>query len=302
MIFTSLKNDICEAINEELSIADDVRNEALKISDDIAKKRGEFEEIDSEIPDSKKFCCSKTIEVFGVKVSTAFIYYNFLTPDALKYASGKYDFTTSFSSKVGRNVWIMTIKCYGISGGLKFEDLCDSVQHELEHIYQGEMGQSAITSQNVDYSKISTKLGSKDERIRRTAEILYASIDYEQDAMLNGLYASLNARGLPAPLWQDIEDSEIYSWLERLVGDADYVKNIKDDENYYQLCKTEFNIKPIEVLARAKHAEKRIKSKIGKVLIKIRKDKINEGHAFMLTSKGTPHPFFYEIDPRLFVE
>ena len=286
------KKRLTNIINEELSIADEVASKANEISLRIIDKINNTESEDCDIPSTKKKCVAFDCDFKGCSVSVSVNYHNFLTKEALEDANGKFDFLSSSSGKISPSLWMVRINCYGISGGIVKEDLYDSVQHEFEHIYQGEMGDDSLTEIDINYAVIANGLSSSNENVRKISEILYASKNNEQDAMINGLYAVLMKRKAPVPCWQDIKESEIYAWLLKIRNGLEYIVSHYSEKGLYDICRDMFGISIDKVLKIGEVAENRILTKIGKVLIKVRKDKMAEGVAFRLTSKAKPQPYF----------
>ena len=295
----AIKEELKNAINEELSISLTVSNEANVVIREIEKMISDAEQCESEIPCTKKKTFTFERNFIGVNVCFNVFYYNFISKESLFSANGKYDYLSSYSYKV-LNKWYVGIRCYGVSGGLSKDDLSDSVQHELEHIFQGEKGNGKITEPSQKYFNIAANLSNSDEDKRRIAEILYISTDYEQDAFVNGLYANLLSKKSPIPYWGDIKDSEAYAWLKKLDSNIEYINdNYKRDSIYEK--SHEFGLSLDKLIKIAEQAKRRLLSKIGKVLIKVRKDKISEGINFKLSTKSTEIPYFEEYDSSLFL-
>lgn len=295
-MFNSIDNEnkkqITNIINEELSIANEVASKAREVSSRIIDELKNAEPADSDIPGAKKWNAAFDCEFKGCAISVSVIYYNFINKEALENANGKYDYLFSSSSKISHNLWTVVVKCYGVSGGLVKEDLYDSVQHEFEHIFQGEMGDSSLTDVNLNYMIVAANLSNPKEQIRKIAEVLYPSFNNEQDAMANGLYAVLMKRKAPIPCWSDIKDSEIYAWLLKIRSGLEYIDSHYDNKELYKDCREVFGISLDKVLKVGEDSERRILTKIGKILIKVRKDKMTEGVVYRLGSKGKPQPYF----------
>ena len=248
-----LRREIVDAINEELSISDNVKWKAKVIAESIS-------ELIRKVAEKEKIAD-------GVYKS-------------------HFDFSDKFLEK--RFFWV-TINCYGISGSIVFENLCDTVQHELSHVYQAIAGNKRISTFDGIYTKARTFLGSSDIGLRSIAEVVYFSYCYEQDGFINGLYGELMSKGVPSPRWSDLKDTGFYSDLIRFLNAVEYVS--ENEAALSNVCRKEFGLNIRKVVENGKIAERWIKEKIGKVLIKIRMDYEEEGVRFLSDTKGNTSPY-----------
>lgn len=291
---TRLIKEIKETIQEELSIADKVKEEASRLLERIKSYLNNSEnEPESDISNTRKKTGSFKDNFEGINLTVSYVYYNFLTKKAFENAKGRLDFNNSNSLKISKKSWLINIKCYGISGSLDSEDLADSLQHEVEHIYQGIHGKPILNEPNQIYFNVQNSLSSKDDGIRKAAEIIYFSYDFEQDGFVNGLYAYLREKENPIPKWDDILDSEPVAWLNRVDENVEYLENEKENEQLNRKCMELFGKTIKQIILIGGISKRRMKTKIGKVLIKIRKDAMNEGAVFLIPKNGGEVPYVF---------
>ena len=284
-----LRREIVDIINEELSISDNVKWKAKVIAESISeliRKVAEKEKVADGVYKSHFDFSDKFLEK-NIEYSVNF--YNFANRDVFNRESVNLTCGEGTTVTDGKRFFWVTINCYGISGSIVFENLCDTVQHELSHVYQAIAGNKRITTFDGIYAKARTFLGSSDIGLRSIAEVVYFSYCYEQDGFINGLYAELMSKGVPSPRWSDLKDTGFYSDLTRFLNAVEYVSG--NEAALSGVCRKEFGLNIRKVVENGKIAERRIKEKIGKVLIKIRKDYEEEGVRFLSDTKGNTSPY-----------
>ena len=288
-----LITELREAIREELSIANEVKDKAYDLKEKILAELKNTPKKQSEIKGVTERSGCFCDDFNGVKLSITFVYYNFPTREALESANGKYDYNSCFSAKAGKNLWLLNIKFFGVSGGVNIPEMTESIQHEIGHIYQGKLGSAFITEPSVEYMTISDGLRSPDDNIRRISEILYISFPGEQDAFVNGLYSKLTELKIPVPKWEDVKDSEAYAWLIKARDNSKYFEERSGNEDLRKKCMLLYGKSLSQVIAFGKKSYDRIKRKMAKVLVKVRKDYAENHPPLMLNIKGeTTLPYF----------
>ena len=286
-----IEENINKCIKEELSINTEVVSITKKIIKTIKEKIPTF--------DKQTFKEGVTINNFSFKyplenkhITISVKHYNFFSKYYYNIYNNDIDFSCS-SICDGDSINFLIINCYSISGALNIEDLSDSVQHEISHIFQGNKGSRNITNNNTLYNNASANLNNKNEDIKNIAYAIYSSFDFEQDGYVNGLYAQLMQLG-PVPNWKEVkEKSPAY---ERLYNSIDVLNKIlipAYESNNIELSneiKYTFGISIGECIKFISNGNKRFYNKIGKVLIKHRQDLINENKSPI---KSIYNPFPY---------
>jgi hypothetical protein len=284
-----IKKEILEAINEELSISDSVKWKAKEIakiiSDNIALS--EKKERIANGVSRKKFEFSDVFLEKNIRYAVNF--YNFDNRSVFNAESKNINCDDGSTTTDGKRYFWVTVNCYGISGQVVFENLCGTVQHELNHIYQAIKGDGRITKFDKIYSTASAFLGCNDEKIRSIAEVIYFSYSYEQDGFINGLYGELRSKNIPSPSWEDLKDTGFYADFARFLNAVEYVD--ANREFLSEICFKKFGFDIQTVVSNGRKALRRLKEKIGKVLIKLRKDYEEEGVRFLSDAKGNSAPY-----------
>lgn len=271
-----LYDDIKKVIQEELSIAIQVDNLADDLVTQIIKniKTRKAENVEPNV-----LCTNFTIntELEDTKISVAVQYYNFQTKEAYEEYK-KYYYCNGGDSASQRRLSFIWVYCYGISGGINVNELKNVVHHEVEHIYQYIKGKEIISKNLPLYNKAREYSNSVDEFERAIATIIYNHYDFEQDAMVNGLYGYLKSYQTYANAWNAVKESEIYHILTAI---AESIKILQDNSEYANnICLKKFNITLGQVISMGKYAMERLKIKIGKVLIKYRTTVLKENGGF----------------------
>lgn len=86
-------------------------------------------------------------------------------------------------------------------------------------------------------------------------------------------------------------DSEAVVWIKKAEEDIAYLENEIGNEDLREKCLGLFGKTPKQIVMIGKAGLKRMKGKIGKVLIKVRKDMINEGVVFLIPKSGGETPY-----------
>lgn len=283
-----LKSLLMEAVKEELSISNKVTNEASKIYSEILNK------VKEEYASKKESKNGYTIldtylgsQVFGLKLFARIVLHNFKTKEVYDSLRQTIDCNYASSSTDGKKIAYAWLYFSAISGKIIHNELFDSVQHEIEHIYQAIQGNTNITKLDKYYSIAASNISNtNNESLMHVSRIIYFSKDYEQDGYVNGLYASLmNDNNTYIPTWEDIKQPEAYKSLKMLNNALVFVDNNQDNPSLANIL-TRFNTTPQALLKYGQTQEKRFLRKIGKVLIKVRQDKAKQSGNHLPTGPG----------------
>ena len=278
---TLFENTVKKYINEELSIADTVK----EMSDDIIIKiKEELKNIKTEKDKSNQGVYTSKFhinsEINGKKILVSGTYYNFLNNEVLQKVGNQYDIDYAASVCDGNGINFIFINCYAISGTLQTKSLYGQIYHEVNHIYQGNCGSNVVTNNIKEYSIASGYIYSDNPIDRALSNVIYLNYKFEQDGYINELYGYLKNFG-PKPQWKNIYESSTYKAISDFENYIKYItENINNEELIYK-CKEKYNLSPQRLIKLGHNSLDRIKRKIAKVLIKYNNDMMNEGINFL---------------------
>lgn len=269
----TVQNNIKQFIDEELSISADVVSTVNKLSNEIlgALKEKPKTVVDRGLTKQETNFYTK---VFNLPIRIYAICYNFFDQATFATLSNAYNWIGGVRDVVDNEI-VLHINFSKISGQVT-PDFYETIQHEVEHIYQRDViGDNNFLKEIDLYKKAIRQINSNDARLAYPAWIIYLSFGFEQDAKVNGLYAYLNNFG-PMPSWSDIKNSDTYSCLTRLYKGLEFLKThtIKDDLTPF------FGLSQEQIIKRGEKTIQRFERKIGKVLIKFRNDMVERGVDF----------------------
>lgn len=260
------EENIKKIINEELGIALEVNNCSkeifLSIVDDIKKQ-----------PVEKNELCTVTNGIVkaivnDVNFQVNYTYRNFFSKDFIENID--IDILTSGGSAfVNKNLIICYVNLIGINGNINKLEAINTIQHEVEHIYQEIKSNQRIPKNDKKYAKMRTDLEYGDEKHKKVAKLFYLCLKSEQEAFINGTYAWCMCDDIKSPpyTYKEIINSpagKLYIELKDL-----YLELI-DDNEMFSILKNEYKLSLIEIEKSIKQFLKRL----GKVLIKINNDKL----------------------------
>ena len=256
---------IKEIIKEELGIAaevSEVSNEIYtQIVDDISKQESEKTDI--------CFITSGSItsNINNIRVFVNYTYRNFFDKEFLENID--IDMITAGSSMFKSQKFILCIvDLYGISGTINKMEALNTIQHEVEHIYQEIKSNKRIPGNDNLYNKMRSDLEYGDINHQKVGKIFYLCLKSEQEAFINGIYAWCMCDNFRTPpyTYKEIINSpvgklynELVELYDELVENKEMI-NILENEYHLTIGKIEKNIQ--EFLKR-----------IGRVLIKVNNDK-----------------------------
>lgn len=260
-------------IFEELSISGEVQKETINTWSNILNI---ISKIKTDLyPNTNNVYygqISFQLNIFGDKTSIFVNYYNFLNKESFNEHKDEINYLSA-SSMVQEKLRWLTISIPAISGRIIMEpDIKDSLQHELEHIFQGKHGSKYVTIKDSSYANARNLLYSSDNDISKLALIIYLSNLSEQDAYVNGLYSYLIAQKEPMIKikWDVIKNSEAYIHLTSIKEMIEKLKSPCDELK--EKCLNYFKLTPHKMLKLGKSVEFRLTRKIGKVIAKYYKD------------------------------
>ena len=153
-----------------------------------------------------------------------------------------------------------------ISGTIVKKDAMDSIQHELEHLYQQIM-MGKIFKDSYKYANIKTNRNSNDEIVRKTAELVYGCIKSEQDGFINGLYAYLMA--MPKMVsWETLKETPAWKLYSNIVE----IYNLYKDNPLFITELKKYKVNQNKIFKAINNFIK----KIGRTYNKVLKDKMEK--------------------------
>ena len=268
MLITEIK----KIIQEELGISDEVTKiskefysemiTALRNSNDIEK---------TETTVIKK--TPLTFHIGDIKLSCNIIYRNFLSKDYDVLYKMPY-VTNGESFRVSKNLYFLFINVLAISGTINKEKAMETIQHEIEHVYQQIKMGNGFGSESM-YVKLKNDMESADENRVKVSKLIYYTIKSEQEAFANGLYAYF--MDLNEPYSEEkLKESETwnnYVFIKDEINELEHNNEMKSVFNEY-FCEFGLTIKDV------KREMGNFLHRIGKVIIKIQNDKIKQGYRF----------------------
>lgn len=271
-------------LNEEMGIANDVVMKANEIKRLIYRdsRRKERKELDKGV---YLINGNISVDIFGTEMNVLYSIYNFYDYDTY------YDKKEYFNPKCGilnenNEVYISILS---ISGEFQENSFGDSIQHELEHMYQIKMQGKGLFQDNDLYEKSVKNINNDlyDGWVSKLANIIYYSRNEEHDAFVNGLYQQLVSPNAFDNYDYIIKTSTPYQISLLLANLKNDIESNYDNENLIEAAK--FFKKPRRwFIAQCEIGVRKIIKKIMKVRMKASNDflNVNEGTIF-------EHPFGY---------
>lgn len=248
-------------LNEELGIS----NEIIKKTDEVysiicdAVKNNKQTAVSFEYYTFNQF--SITFEWFNAKVITSVDCYNYINKEMYKFSNVR---TDGWSSYADKKYLFMGLVVPCISGTILKEEVKDTIQHELEHLYQ-QIIMGKPFSNNKIYNMIKTNRNNKEnDVIRNAAQLAYGCIKSEQDGYINGLYSYLMS--IPSLFsFSILKKSPVWKLYEEM--NNIYEKYKDTPEFLLELKKYKLTHKKIE------KSLGNFVRKIGRVVAKVKNDK-----------------------------
>ena len=144
----------------------------------------------------------------------------------------------------------------------------DTIQHEIEHIYQQIMSNKRIPGDDDRYAKMRTDFESNNEDRKTVGRLVYLCYTSEQDAFINGTYA-----------WCMTNDATTEPYSYRNIKNCPAGKLYLEMKDLYEVVFNNMEMKKIITTEYGLNNEKVMFSikdfgrKLGKVLVKVNKDK-----------------------------
>ena len=264
-----LLTEIREVIKEELGISEEVIKLTNQFYDEMVNTIKNCTEQEKNETCIKKTCSMKFM-INDIKVTSSITYRNFLSKEYNKLYDMPY-ITNGASFFVTNNLYFCFINVFAISGTIVKEKAMETIQHEMEHIYQQIQMGKGFGGESL-YVKIKTDMESSDEGRNKIGKLFYYTLKYEQEGFCNGLYGYLMDINQPYSddLLMKTESWQNYTFLKQTFNE------LKDNDTLKSIFNEYFTNFGITI----KDIEKEINNylhRIGRVIIKVKKDKINQG-------------------------
>ena len=270
-----VKQLINESINEELCIADEVVLTANKICNAICSEKTFDKTLVYDNP--RVHTSINSFNINGIKIACTYYFFN-NPKDCKEYMSNVKKEGLKAESFLSNGLKLMFLDAVSISGKVRDEMIESSVMHEVEHLYQQERRGKPFHDDIGNKLYVATEdilKTCREENIRRVAIALYLSFDYEADAYLNELYSDMVA---VEPYIFQMDEILKNSLLYRYLTISNNILTDIKDGNYdcsdaiaeYSKYKVKINLETIT--RRISHSVNRISKKIGKVVVKAKKD------------------------------
>lgn len=279
LITNSVRKSIDKLISEELGISNEVKKVINGIYDMIKSLLRDCPK--ETIKEGLIWKKSGTIEynIFGDDYSIIFTVFNFLNEGVYENcAENIIPYSSVLISKK-----IIEINSISISGVIDESTFSDSMQHEIEHLFQIKMQGKPLFFNNGLYDKAIKNIRSNENNgwISRLSTIIYYTRNEEHDAFVNGLYAQLIRNDAFYKSKEIIRKSDAYKISSILkVYEKELIDNF-DDEDFIKSAKF-FNKSRKWFISQCDIGVKKIIKKIMKVAAKAEKDfkKVNEDAIF----------------------
>lgn len=207
-------NEIVSIINEERGISDVVSNLTFRIKNTIinAIKNSKSLPINYDEVTFKK----GILEEFSFNnknITIKQIYYSFATNEILN--KFPYKIPSSNCKKLTNNSYILNITIVTINGNFILTNVMETIQHELEHIWETSNMQHSYKNMNL-YEYSNQLLKEQNEYKKAIGIILYLSQKWEQRAYANGVYQYLINHKYPEHSRLNIKETQLYGGLINL--------------------------------------------------------------------------------------
>ena len=256
---------IRKIIKEELGIALEVseisKTVYQQIIDDINLQQSEHTDI-----------CNITsgsiiTNLDNLKIHINYCYRNFFNNEVLDDID--IDMLTDGGSVyISQSFISCNINLFGVSGTINQMEAMNTIQHEIEHLYQEIKSNKRIPSNDRLYAKMRTDLESGDENHKKIAKIIYLCFKSEQEGFVNGTYAWCMCQNFQTPpfSYKDILNSPVGKLYTELVN---LYFELEENKEMMDILKKEYRIS----INKIQKCIYQFLKRIGRILIKVNNDK-----------------------------
>lgn len=272
----SILNEITNILNEERGISDIVSNLTFKIKNNIISAINNSKSLPinyNEVTFKKG-----TLEEFNFNnknITIKWAYYSFASNEFLN--NFPYKIPTSNCNKITNDSYILNITIVAINGNFVLTKIMETIQHELEHIW--ETSNMQYSYKNMDlYEYGNQLLKGQNEYKKAIGSILYLSQKWEQRAYANGVYQYLINHKYPEHSRLNIKETQLYGGLISLKKSVNLLKSIKEPYQHPFIrstlvnLKNNFNIQVEQLINMGEEASENIIRILGRTLSKVEDD------------------------------
>lgn len=282
MVYKSLideqtKNELKNIINEELTINNEINLLTTSIYSEIKKsiKNVKYSPLKQDV--SFGILHLKNINIFGLKFSIKIAIYNTNKKEFYKQMCDEYDCYNGYTNFTDN---IININI-GVLSGSRYIDFEGILQHEIEHVFQYTKKNNQINTkigQSI-YKKAFNIIQNSDNYNKYQfycAYLIYCLSDNEVDAFVNQLYRDIvNGNALnDEPIIQNSTIMQNYLNCKKILNNLDI------NNSFYQMALMSIGFdtekKQKQFIKYCNNALKRMINKIGKTIVKARKDLIEK--------------------------
>ena len=222
-----IKEMVSNVINEMLSVSDDVVSETESVVSDILDRLPNFKKDWTTLSNGHQHLnCQMPVSIFGETYQ--------LNLELHSFRYGFYDNSIAYGASVDQESKIFNLTSCLIDGEMIEETFSDSIQHEVEHIFQRIKKGKALLSSNKStfYDICVNNLSTTgcDGFIADLAYIGYMSFECEQDAFANELYSYLKNGG-------NYNGSPMEDMLSKLIKAVNRIETSGNDGDLRQALK-----------------------------------------------------------------
>jgi hypothetical protein len=256
---------IKQIINEELGILLEVSEESKRVYKLIINDLYNRTIQESDVCIIKNGEVNATLNNIQFKVS--YTYRNF-NDKSIVETIGEDALTEGGSGYISNSFIFCNVNILAISGTVNRQLALSTIQHELEHIYQQIKTQKRIPGNDMRYALMRTDMESNDKLRQQIGRLVYACYKSEQEGFINGTYAWCMADDIKTEPYNydTILNSPSGKLLVELTSIFDIVKK---NNQMRDILTTEYNLSLRDI----EHSINDFKRKIGRLLIKVNKDK-----------------------------
>lgn len=303
-IIEQLNHDINKYLKEELGIADEVSSGKelifLKLREEYRNKN--YEEKDGTEDGVGEKIGNFSVQLFGQTIFVNYTIYNFkdnLYRNNYIKKNGNSYLNCGSAVKYGesrtnrRVIALMYLNCESVSGNLiNTEGLKDSIQHELEHIYQQLKSKNEFGSASL-YSIVRENLYSENEYDASLAMVLYMSFKSEIEGYSNGLYAFVfdKLKSFNTNVNTIFKESYAYEKLQEVYKAKDFIEQHLNDKEFDIVFSkySKYKINKSNIFKIIDETISELLTRFGKALVKARKDVVKIGYR---SSDGIRYTFY----------
>ncbi len=271
-----LISEVKERVNEELSINGGVWRESFRLIGKIAEEaKGKPKHYYASIDGASYKTGGFNDTILGNNINVIYRITNFKDESYYKLGINNLpNFPNGFDFKHKK----LSLDIVSIGGNVDQRTYADTIQHELEHLFQETKRDKSFTDDDLYKMALFLKNNFHDDPAAyMVGDLIYFSRQCENDAYVNGLYALLsdNYRNYHYPTANVIHGSPVYKGIVNMRANKKWLEDNKDDQQVKELfaaMNSQVHITPEKLLVFVDKSEKYLMNRIGKIIVKAQKD------------------------------